>query len=52
MQILWRSKPVNAEQTVAVALYKQLGFELTGTLKKELQVDGRFYDELILEKLL
>jgi ribosomal protein S18 acetylase RimI-like enzyme len=43
---------VNAEQTVAVALYKQFGFELTGILKKELQFDGKFYDELILEKYL
>ena len=43
---------VNAEQTVAVALYKRFGFEIVGTLKRELQVDGRFYDELILEKFL
>lgn len=43
---------VNAEQAVALALYKRFGFKTVGTLARELHVDGRFYDELILEKLL
>ena len=40
------------EQRAAVKLYEKYGFELVGRLKKELKFDDKFYDELIMEKLL
>jgi ribosomal protein S18 acetylase RimI-like enzyme len=43
---------VNTEQNAAVDLYKQFGFNVVGRLKNELRIDGKFYDELIMEKLL
>ena len=43
---------VTAEQTAAIALYKKNGFIEVGTLKRELQVKGKFYDELVMEKFL
>jgi ribosomal protein S18 acetylase RimI-like enzyme len=46
------SLTVNPEQKAAVKLYQNYGFEVVGHLKKEIFVDGRFYDELIMEKLL
>jgi ribosomal protein S18 acetylase RimI-like enzyme len=43
---------VNPEQSSAIRLYERFGFESVGRLKNELKVHGRFYDELIMEKLL
>ena len=43
---------VNLEQVAAVELYKAMGFAVVGQMKKEIQVDGQFYDELIMEKML
>ena len=43
---------VNPKQKAAVKLYKKYGFKIVGRLKKELHVDGRFYDDWIMEKLL
>jgi RimJ/RimL family protein N-acetyltransferase len=43
---------VNPEQKAAVKLYQKSGFKIIGRLEKELLIDGRFYDELIMEKLL
>lgn len=43
---------VNPEQKAAVKLYQNSGFKIVGQLKKEFLVVGRFYDELIMEKLL
>jgi len=43
---------VSPEQIAAVKLYEKYGFAVVGRLKKELKVDGKFYDELIMEKLL
>jgi RimJ/RimL family protein N-acetyltransferase len=43
---------VNPEQKVAVKLYQNCGFKIVGQLKKELYVEGKFYDELSMEKLL
>jgi ribosomal protein S18 acetylase RimI-like enzyme len=43
---------VNAEQKSAHQLYEKYGFEVVGRFKKDLQVNGKFYDELILEKYL
>ena len=50
---IWKIKlTVNTEQNAAVDLYKQFGFNVAGRLKNELRIDGKFYDELIMEKLL
>ena len=35
---------VNAKSQAAVGLYEKLGFEIVGTAKRELKVDGRYYD--------
>lgn len=43
---------VNPKQKAAVKLYKKFGFQKVGLLRKELFVDGAFYDEIILEKIL
>jgi ribosomal protein S18 acetylase RimI-like enzyme len=43
---------VNPEQKAAVKLYETFGFESVGRLKKELKIDDKFYDELIMERLL
>jgi len=43
---------VNPEQIAAVKLYEKYGFEVVGRLKKEHKVDDKFYDELVMEKLL
>ena len=43
---------VNPVHKAAVKLYRNFGFKVTGKLKKELYFDGRFYDELVMEKLL
>ncbi|MEJ2506038.1 MAG: GNAT family N-acetyltransferase [Ignavibacteriaceae bacterium] len=43
---------VNPEQNAAVDLYKQFGFKVAGKLKNELRIDGKFYDELIMEKII
>ncbi|PIY60326.1 hypothetical protein COY95_02355 [Candidatus Woesearchaeota archaeon CG_4_10_14_0_8_um_filter_47_5] len=43
---------VNPEQKAAVSLYKKHGFEIVGRYKKELRVDGVFYDEFLMEKYL
>jgi ribosomal protein S18 acetylase RimI-like enzyme len=43
---------VNPTQKAAVKLYQSYGFKIAGKVKKELYIDGRFYDELIMEKML
>ena len=43
---------VNAELTATINLYEQFGFQRVGILKQELRYNGRFYDELIMEKLI
>lgn len=42
---------VNAKQKAAVRLYEKYGFKSVGLLKKDLHVNGKFYDELIMEKM-
>lgn len=39
-------------QESAIALYKRFGFEMIGTVHKEVCVDGVYYDEHIMEKML
>lgn len=41
---------VNPEQKIAPRLYREEGFKIVGRLKKELLIDGRFSDEIIMEK--
>lgn len=43
---------VNTAQLSAVRLYEKLGFEIAGTLHKELKVAGKYYDEYFMEKFL
>jgi ribosomal protein S18 acetylase RimI-like enzyme len=43
---------VNPEQEAAVNLYKKYGFKPIGVMKGEIFFDSKFYDELIMEKLL
>lgn len=43
---------VTTTQQAAINLYKSLGFEIVGELKKEYLVDGNFYDVYEMEKYL
>jgi ribosomal protein S18 acetylase RimI-like enzyme len=41
---------VNPEQKKALRLYRKYGFKPVGLLKKELLIEGCFYDEILMEK--
>lgn len=41
---------VVASQEKAIEIYKKHGFEIGGTLKKELKISSEFFDVLIMEK--
>ena len=43
---------VNPKQKAALGLYKKFGFRKVALLKKDMYVNGKFYDELIMEKFL
>lgn len=43
---------VLADQIPAVNLYMKHGFRVVGVLEKELRFRGKFYDELVMERLL
>ena len=43
---------VNPKQKAAVKLYEKYGFKPIGILKKDIYVNGKFYDEMIMEKML
>jgi len=43
---------VNPKQKAAVRLYKKYGFKIVGKLRKYLLVNGKFYDELVMEKFI
>ena len=43
---------VNPKQKAAVKLYRKFGFKVVGLLKKDLFVNSKFYDELIMEKFI
>ena len=43
---------VNPRQIYAVKLYRKYGFNSTGRSKDEYFIEGRFYDELLMEKLI
>jgi ribosomal protein S18 acetylase RimI-like enzyme len=40
---------VNPEQISAVKLYENIGFKAVGCLSKEVYVDNKFYDQLLME---
>ena len=40
---------VNTEQNFAVRLYRRYGFKTLGRVKKELLIDGKYYDELLMD---
>ncbi len=43
---------VNPKQKAALKLYQNCGFKIVGKMKKELYIGGKFYDELMMEKVL
>lgn len=43
---------VGSSQKPAIKLYESIGFRKTGTLHKEVLIDGKFYDEDIMELFL
>ena len=43
---------VNTQNNNAVSLYKKLGFEIVGTLHKEIFVNGEYFDEYDMEKFI
>lgn len=43
---------VNIENQAARALYEKFGFEIVGQVRDEILVDGKYIDELIMEKYL
>ncbi|MEO6728771.1 MAG: GNAT family N-acetyltransferase [Candidatus Dojkabacteria bacterium] len=42
---------VVASQEQAIGIYKKRGFEINGTLKKELKISSEFFDVLIMERV-
>lgn len=43
---------VNPKQKAAFNLYKKFGFRKVALIKKDMCVNGKFYDELMMEKIL
>jgi L-amino acid N-acyltransferase YncA len=43
---------VRGDNPVALGAYLQQGFEVVGTAKRQARIDGRFIDEVVIEKLL
>ena len=43
---------VNSKQKAAAKLYKKCGFKIVGKLKRDLFVNGKFYDEILMEKFI
>ena len=43
---------VNIEMEAAIHLYTKLGFRISGRLVKELNINGEFYDEFVMERLI
>lgn len=42
---------VNTKQISAVKLYESFGFQIIGTLHKELKINGEYFDEYVMEKI-
>jgi ribosomal protein S18 acetylase RimI-like enzyme len=43
---------VNTQQRAAIQLYEKFGFRIVGTMEKELNLNGTYYDEYHMEKVL
>jgi L-amino acid N-acyltransferase YncA len=43
---------VRADNPAALATYRALGFEVIGTARKHAKIDGRYIDEILIERLL
>ncbi len=43
---------VNTTQKAAIVLYEKIGFEIVGTLHKELKIGEKYFDEHAMEKFL
>lgn len=43
---------VRADNTVALAVYLNHGFRIVGTAQRQAKIDGRYVDEIIIEKFL
>ncbi|HYN07370.1 MAG TPA: GNAT family N-acetyltransferase [Vicinamibacterales bacterium] len=43
---------VRADNPVALAVYRGQGFEVVGRARKHAKIDGRYIDEILIEKLL
>ena len=52
LKIIKITLEVSIEQKPAIALYKKLGFHITGFLENAYQIDGRLYDHLMMTKFL
>lgn len=58
MEVLSKNKEITklsllvvATQNKAIEIYKKNGFEINGTLKKELKIASEFFDVLMMEKV-
>ncbi|MCL4342115.1 MAG: GNAT family N-acetyltransferase [Candidatus Thermoplasmatota archaeon] len=51
-KIIKISLSVNSEMEAAIHLYKKCGFNISGRLERELKLNGNFYDEFTMEKLI
>jgi len=43
---------VNTKQIAATKMYESLGFQIAGTLHQELQINGEYFDEYAMEKII
>jgi RimJ/RimL family protein N-acetyltransferase len=43
---------VMTHNTAAIALYKKMGFDVEGTKRQSMQIDGQYVDELFMGKLM
>jgi ribosomal protein S18 acetylase RimI-like enzyme len=43
---------VRADNPAALATYRHHGFEIVGTARKQAKIDGRYIDEIMIEKSL
>lgn len=51
-EILKVNLTVNSSQLSAIKLYELFGFKTVGKLSKELLINGKYYDELLMELML
>ena len=51
-EILKVNLTVNSSQLSAIKLYELFGFKTVGKLSKELLINGKYFDELLMEFML